>query len=343
MNKLLSELTENDLKALMISALTDHETAKKLKTKAFLKKTVNGVSLATLMSMSPIGATDEQDVFPSRINTLNALMLAQSAVTIPNVITHTPESKKVEQTKNPILLETISTEVSGAVHFPSGQTKLSPALVDRLNLVISQLPKNASVIVVGHADSVGTYESNLSISKARAHSVAVYLHSKGIKVTHTAGRGDKHLIENVKGSNWKNRRVDLVVQSTSKLRLNIPTLRGASKSTNHNVTPNYQLSKYNKNSIHKSFYSKARKKRLKHGSLALKSYHAAKRVNTFKLDHSKMISEHKERHHGMEIEHLKINNTTEMTKVGEDESRTLFWDGQGKLIVVDKTILTKSK
>lgn len=339
MSKLLSDLTENDLKALIISAMTDHEMAKKLKTKAFLKKTVNGVSLATLMSMSPIGATDEQDVFPSRINTLNALMLAQSTVNIPKVTTHVTESKKIEHTKTPIILESTSTEVSGAVHFPSGQTKLSPALIDRLNSIIVQLPKKASVIVVGHADSVGTHDSNVLISRARAHSVAVYLHSKGVKVTHTAGRGDNHLIENVKGSNWKNRRVDLVIQSASKVRLNVPILRSVSKASNHTSKPFKVSSKYHKKSVHKSLFSKTYKKRLK----GTKSLFKAKSPNAFKLDHSKLVSEHKERRHGMDIEHLNIKNSTELTKVGEDDSRTLFWDGQGKLIVVDKTILTKSK
>ncbi|MEO5723783.1 MAG: OmpA family protein [Ilumatobacteraceae bacterium] len=85
-----------------------------------------------------------------------------------------------------------------SARFPSGDYKVMPAHakeLDRVVAVMQALP-NVTVLVIGHADQIGSAQSNLMLSEARALAVVAYLVNAGITPSRLSSRavGDSDLL-----------------------------------------------------------------------------------------------------------------------------------------------------
>lgn len=74
--------------------------------------------------------------------------------------------------------------------FPAGSAEVLPphaAELDRMATVMNALP-NVTVLVIGHADQVGSEENNFAISEQRAQAVVHYLVGQGIDASRLSSR-----------------------------------------------------------------------------------------------------------------------------------------------------------
>ena len=108
-------------------------------------------------------------------------------------------------------------EVAG-IFFDFNKAELKPESKPALEELTKLLKTNPSlrVWVVGHTDSVGSVESNLTLSKARAAAVIKALEAAGIASTRMAPFGNGPYapiaVNNTEEGRAKNRRVELVAQ-----------------------------------------------------------------------------------------------------------------------------------
>ncbi len=105
---------------------------------------------------------------------------------------------------------------SGAIFFNTNKFDLSDTSITTLNALynyLSEINEDFTIILNGHADSVGSEKSNLHLSKKRAEKVAGFLMQKGVDKS--------HIRVNALGSIWAkpndadlqmNRRVDWSVE-----------------------------------------------------------------------------------------------------------------------------------
>ncbi len=81
----------------------------------------------------------------------------------------------------------------GAITFATGQAEIQPTFQYTLNQLAGSFREfqNSDLIITGHTDSVGSYETNQLLSVRRADSVSQYLRSNGIESTRlqTIGAG----------------------------------------------------------------------------------------------------------------------------------------------------------
>lgn len=107
---------------------------------------------------------------------------------------------------------------SYSLYFETGGTKLTPESEKQLQIVLGVLRdlKNlpaSELIVIGHADDVGTDALNDELSRRRAASIASMLKSEGIETAHVSivGRGSRDpLVPVSKGAaEARNRRVEI--------------------------------------------------------------------------------------------------------------------------------------
>lgn len=104
------------------------------------------------------------------------------------------------------------------VQFKSGTAVLSGNSRVTLDKVARTLRENdhLNFIVAGHTDSLGNYDKNVTLSKARAQSVRKYLIDKGVasgKLTATGFGPDKPVASNTtRQGRSQNRRVELVLK-----------------------------------------------------------------------------------------------------------------------------------
>ena len=101
--------------------------------------------------------------------------------------------------------------------FPAGSADVLPAHaaeLDRMATVIDTLP-NVTVLVIGHADQVGSEENNFAISEQRAQSVVHYLVGQGIDASRLSSRavGESDLlsVDDDDTSLALNRRTEFIV------------------------------------------------------------------------------------------------------------------------------------
>jgi OOP family OmpA-OmpF porin len=115
------------------------------------------------------------------------------------------------------LKETGHVEVPG-IFFDTGKAEIKPESDAALNEVVKLLRGNAAwkVWVVGHTDSVGAVESNLTLSGARSAAVVKALTQKGIDARrlapHGAGPFAPVAANDTDEGRARNRRVELVKQ-----------------------------------------------------------------------------------------------------------------------------------
>ena len=103
------------------------------------------------------------------------------------------------------------------IGFQTGGYNLSGDIYSSLNSVakiLNEYPKS-SLRIIGHTDSVGSAESNLTLSEERAESVSEYLNKRGIKSGRlsTRGYGERRPIASneTKSGRAANRRVEISI------------------------------------------------------------------------------------------------------------------------------------
>lgn len=115
--------------------------------------------------------------------------------------------------------------LSGGSHFGSGSDQLTLGGRNALNRLAQDLNNQTikSIKIVGHTDSIGSHQSNLSLSYARANSVAAYLSSQGVnrQIVNTQGLGETKPVADNRTDRGRalNRRVEITVKSASRIRI----------------------------------------------------------------------------------------------------------------------------
>jgi outer membrane protein OmpA-like peptidoglycan-associated protein len=107
--------------------------------------------------------------------------------------------------------------LQGEVLFKTGKYDLKPAAMAKLDQIAQALKgKEQPIVIYGYTDTVGTLDTNMSLSQNRAQSVRDYLVSKGIPqdLVTSQGKGpDEPVADNASiEGRAQNRRVEIVVQ-----------------------------------------------------------------------------------------------------------------------------------
>jgi outer membrane protein OmpA-like peptidoglycan-associated protein len=117
--------------------------------------------------------------------------------------------------------------ISGSVLFATGKSELMPTAAKRLDDVVAALKDDPrQLTVIGHTDSVGSDENNMTLSRKRAEAVRNYLITHGLpenRIT-AEGEGETRPIADNKTADGRanNRRVEVIVNLAPGARAPIP-------------------------------------------------------------------------------------------------------------------------
>jgi outer membrane protein OmpA-like peptidoglycan-associated protein len=131
------------------------------------------------------------------------------------------KASKGGQAKNPdSSIKNLRQKVAGVAHFAAHQHDLTIAHKERLDILLSQIPKAAKLMVVGRCDFADNFSGN-KLAKQRALAVANYLACQGVNVVSVGIKPSSNRLEG-----WAARRVDVAVEhdSTKPLTINLPAL-----------------------------------------------------------------------------------------------------------------------
>lgn len=185
-------MTEEEIRAAVLSALLEYDTLKKTRRLKAVKRALRGTMMATVISSTGLMAANQglTAYVEQKVTALARLADAERQLT----------SRQ----------RTTSQIVAGVAHFGLNQHTLSAGHNERLIEFTQQLPKDAELIVVGRADAVGGYQYNKKLANQRALSVADYLVAKGFKITAVTSK-----VAKPGEVSWLSRRVDIVIKQTS--------------------------------------------------------------------------------------------------------------------------------
>jgi outer membrane protein OmpA-like peptidoglycan-associated protein len=115
--------------------------------------------------------------------------------------------------------------IGDKVYFNTGQATLqrrSNILLDEIARIVKDHPDVPKVVIEGHTDSTGRYESNIRLSERRAEAVRTYLTKKGVPADRLEARGfgpDRPVATNDTAAGREaNRRVEfIIVQPADKI------------------------------------------------------------------------------------------------------------------------------
>lgn len=151
------------------------------------------------------------------IDTANKATIIKDQKTLPS-----PPKELEEQTINNIFSEVIAIQPLSPAHFilyfEKNTNVLTPASVNLITAILSAIRERNStdISVVGHADSAGDKDYNLSLSKRRATLVSTLLVEKGIEqhFIRTTSHGEENPLIKTKDnvSEPRNRRVEVIVR-----------------------------------------------------------------------------------------------------------------------------------
>lgn len=123
-------------------------------------------------------------------------------------------SLKVGSQQN-VLDQTLANRI---IEFQSGSAKLTPfgmSILDEMVAKMAQMP-DSRFLIIGHTDNVGSRETNLTLSHARAVAVKSYMVAKGIPTSHmdVLGKGpDEPVADNTTDNGRaRNRRIEFKIQ-----------------------------------------------------------------------------------------------------------------------------------
>ena len=127
---------------------------------------------------------------------------------------------KVERVDDGIV---VTFDESSGVYFDTGKFNINAASQTTLNKLIAVFKEypDTNLLVVGHTDSQGSDESNLTLSKNRATSVTTYLKSKGVSsgrlTTNWFGETKPVQDNATPEGRAKNRRVNIAILPNEKM------------------------------------------------------------------------------------------------------------------------------
>jgi outer membrane protein OmpA-like peptidoglycan-associated protein len=120
--------------------------------------------------------------------------------------------------------EGIAVSFPSGILFPFNSTEILPdgrANLQQLAGSLKDYP-NSDVLIVGHADSVGTDAYNLDLSQRRAQAASAYLQSLGVPASrlHAVGKGESEPIESndTDAGRARNRRVEVAIYASEAYR-----------------------------------------------------------------------------------------------------------------------------
>lgn len=98
------------------------------------------------------------------------------------------------------------------VHFAFDSSELDQEALTRLAIFVeTQISEDATVVVTGHTDAVGTDEYNDALGLARASTVANVLVEMGVNVIDVTSLGEQDLLVDTQRATRENRRVQVDV------------------------------------------------------------------------------------------------------------------------------------
>ena len=120
--------------------------------------------------------------------------------------------------------EGIAVTFPSGILFPFNSTEILPDGRTNLQNLANSLEKypNSDILIVGHADSVGTDAYNLDLSQRRAQAASSYLQSLGVPASrlHAVGRGESEPIQSndTEAGRAQNRRVEIAIYASEAYR-----------------------------------------------------------------------------------------------------------------------------
>jgi outer membrane protein OmpA-like peptidoglycan-associated protein len=120
--------------------------------------------------------------------------------------------------------EGIAVTFPSGILFPFNSTEILPDGKTNLQSLANSLEKypNSDILIVGHADSVGTDVYNLDLSQRRAQAASLYLQSLGVPAArlHAVGRGETEPIQpnDTEAGRAQNRRVEIAIYASEAYR-----------------------------------------------------------------------------------------------------------------------------
>ena len=160
-------------------------------------------------------------------NIVNVFVPQRAAAKPQPIVIQRPRPKVIHRPAPPPTpqYKIVHKTLSGGSHFDSGSAQLTPDGRNTLNRLAQDLSKQTikSIRIVGHTDSIGSSQSNLSLSYARANSVAAYLASRGVnrQLINTQGLGETRPVANNRTTRGRalNRRVEITVKGAARIRI----------------------------------------------------------------------------------------------------------------------------
>lgn len=120
--------------------------------------------------------------------------------------------------------EGIAVTFSSGILFPYNSTEIlaqGKANLDQLATSLEKYP-DSDILIVGHADSVGTDAYNLDLSQRRAVAASNYLQTRGVPASriHATGKGESEPIasNDTEAGRQQNRRVEIAIYASEAYR-----------------------------------------------------------------------------------------------------------------------------
>jgi len=120
--------------------------------------------------------------------------------------------------------EGIAVTFPSGILFPFNSTEILPDGRSNLQQLASSLTEypNSDILIVGHADSVGTDAYNLDLSQRRAQAASTYLQTLGVPAArlHAVGKGESEPIQpnDTEAGRAQNRRVEVAIYASEAYR-----------------------------------------------------------------------------------------------------------------------------
>lgn len=156
-------------------------------TKQFSSAQINQNYNNAVLKINGKALDEKKTMFTANINGKEVYIQVNTAANSTNTGSYNIEVVEVEAMQQEIVIdleEAIDRDGKAAIYgilFDTGKSDIKPESMDALKQIIDYLNANpkVNIIVVGHTDNTGTYAGNISLSKARAESVKIYLLNTG--------------------------------------------------------------------------------------------------------------------------------------------------------------------
>jgi outer membrane protein OmpA-like peptidoglycan-associated protein len=120
--------------------------------------------------------------------------------------------------------EGITVTFPSGILYPFNSTEILPDGRNNLQQLANSLKEypNSEILIVGHADSVGTDAYNLDLSQRRAQAASAYLQTLGVPAArlHAVGKGEAEPIQpnDTEAGRAQNRRVEIAIYASEAYR-----------------------------------------------------------------------------------------------------------------------------